>query len=445
MLTKEKLKNQSIVALFILGLFTVSCGEPCDDVICDPGFTCVEGDCIEDNASTSLPATISSDLSLSNDEIHVISGKVVVEAGATLTIDAGTIIKGEQGSGSSASALIVARGGKIIAEGTADNPIIFTSTLDNIALGETAGTNLDETDNQKWGGLIILGRAPISAADGDTESLIEGLPGDEEYGLYGGDDPADNSGILRYVSVRHGGAEIGEGNEINGITLGGVGTGTLIENVEVTANLDDGIEFFGGTVNVTNAIVTWQGDDAIDIDQNYAGTINNFYIGHGGDDTDEALEIDGPESTTYTDGAFTLLNGTCVAYDQLKTFPGDYKSKSIGLTRGICFKGYSTDLKVRCSFDPDADCLEKSDSHTNFVEGRLSFENNMFDGTANLITIYSDDDPGEEDCFNAVATDYNSAAISQMTTDGNTIGACSGGANTSVFDWTLAAQKGWIQ
>ncbi len=438
-------KSHLLFSILIILVVLVSCGEPCDDIVCDPGFSCIEGDCVEDETNTNLPATISLDMTLSNDQIHTISGKVVVEEGATLTIEAGTIIKGEQGSGSSASALIIARGGKIMANGTEDQPIIFTSALDNIALGESSGTNLDETDNQKWGGLIILGKAPISSMDGDTEALIEGLPGDEVFGLYGGDDPSDCSGSLSYVSVRHGGAEIGEGNEINGITFGGVGSGTVVDNIEVTANLDDGIEFFGGTVNASNLLVTWQGDDAIDIDQNYAGTIDNFYIGHGGDDTDEALEIDGPEGNTYTDGAFTLLNGTCVAYDQLKTSAGDYKSRSIGLTRGICFKGYANGPRVRASFDPENSCEEKADAYTNMVDGILSFENNMFEDVTNIIAIYADNDPGETECFNAVADAYSTTANNAMSAGGNTIGACSGGANTSGFGWTLSSQKGWIQ
>ena len=121
----------------------------------------------------------------------------------------------------------------------------------------------------------------------------------------------DDSGLLQYISIRHGGALIGEGNEINGLTLGGGGSATVIENVEVVGNLDDGIECFGGTVNITNAIVWAQGDDAYDLDQSYAGTIDNFiYI--AGIDSDHGLEIDGPESSVNADGKFKLINGTMI-------------------------------------------------------------------------------------------------------------------------------------
>lgn len=110
--------------------------------------------------------------------------------------------------------------------------------------------------------MIVLGYAPISA-DALT-AQIEGIPPSDPNGLYGGDQPFDNSGVIKYVSIRHGGTNIGEGNEINGLTLGGVGSNTIIENIEIVANQDDGIEWFGGTVNVTNVVLWNVGDDAVD-------------------------------------------------------------------------------------------------------------------------------------------------------------------------------------
>ena len=209
----------------------------------------------------------------SADSIYILNGRVVVGDGATLTIEAGTIIKGKEGDGANASCLIVGKGGMLNAQGTAESPIVMTSVLDNINVGQRNGSNLDETDKGLWGGLIVLGNAPISADA--TEALIEGLPANEPWAVYGGTDANDNSGTLSYVSVRHGGTLIGDGNEINGITFGGVGSGTTVNNIEVFATLDDGVEFFGGTVNATNVSVTAQGDDAYDIDQAYSGTIDN--------------------------------------------------------------------------------------------------------------------------------------------------------------------------
>ena len=152
----------------------------------------------DDNGGTNTGETgnkvvsgqLTGDIDWTADNIYELAGKVVVADGACLNIAPGTIIKGRTGTGSLASALIVARGGKIKAIGTADKPIIFTSVLDNIKIGEKTGTNLSELDREKWGGLIILGRAPISAELGDNISQIEGLPANEDYGLYGGTDPS---------------------------------------------------------------------------------------------------------------------------------------------------------------------------------------------------------------------------------------------------------------
>jgi hypothetical protein len=236
------------------------------------------------------------------DTAYEMAGKVVVEEGATLFIEAGTVIKSRDGQGSTSTALIVAQGGKIEAVGTADAPIIFTSIYDE--------GQLDESDMGLWGGVVILGRAPISAAA--VPSLIEGIPANLSYGEYGGVDSLDNSGVFKYVSIRHAGTLLGDGNELNGLTLGGVGSGTVIDQIEVVGNLDDGIEFFGGCVNASNLLVWAQGDDAFDIDQGYSGTITNF-LNIEGSESDHALEIDGGEGTWNAE--FEMLDGTLISTD----------------------------------------------------------------------------------------------------------------------------------
>jgi hypothetical protein len=168
-----------------------------------------------------ISGELSGVINFTNDTIWYLNGHVRVLAGSILNIQAGTIIKGRQGFGIDAAALFISRGAQIFANGTANNPIIFTSEIDNIELGQREGTSLSKTDNNLWGGLVILGSAPISAYDGDIESIIEGTPQILSYGKYGGSNPADNSGQLSFVSIRHGGTSIGEGNEINGLTLGG--------------------------------------------------------------------------------------------------------------------------------------------------------------------------------------------------------------------------------
>lgn len=425
--------------------------DACNEINCPDGQICDNGNCIDDpNSSTeeTISGTITSDATWQSSKIYLLQGRVVIPDGVTLTIEAGTIIKGLPGADESASALIIARGAKIIAEGTESAPIIFTSSDDNIELGQIAGANLTNLNNQLWGGIIILGRAPISAGNGDTEAQIEGIPPNEESGKYGGTDANDSSGILKYVSIRHGGISIGDGNEINGLTLGGVGSGTVIDHIEVAATLDDGIEFFGGTVDVSNAIVTWQGDDGIDIDQNYSGTVDNFLVVHGGSDTDEALEVDGPEGETYTAGQFNLVNGTLIAVDTEKTSGADFKSLAQGTVVGCSWRGYNKFVKIRASFNP-ADCSEKPDAYTNAATNQLTFVNNevvsTFATNADVAIVYSDDDPGEEVCFNAVANQYNANVQAAVIAGNNTISESANfGADLSVFDgWTLASANGW--
>ena len=247
-----------------------------------------------------------------SDTIYQLGGRIAVENGATLTIEAGTVIKGEAGTGANATALLIARGGKLIAEGTVSKPIIFTSIADEITpelieQGVFSSPNLDPTVNGLWGGVIVLGEAKISASNttGDVSSVqIEGIPTSDPNGLYGGINTNDNSGILSYVSIRHGGANIGSGNEINGLTLGGVGMLTAINNVEIVANQDDGIEFFGGTVNVSYAVIWNVGDDAIDTDQSWAGNLSEFVIITP---SNHMFELDGPEGS-YQAG-HTIQNG----------------------------------------------------------------------------------------------------------------------------------------
>ncbi len=235
-----------------------------------------------------------------NDNVYLLDGFVFLEDGGVLNIEAGTVIKGKETptTGDNASALIIARGAKIFAEGTACNPVIFTSEIDDT----NDPSDLTESDRGLWGGLLILGRARNT--DNTPETAIEGIPAGDPRGLYGAansqfiDD--DNSGVLRYVSIRHGGAEIGAGNEINGLTLGAVGSGTTLEYIEVLSNLDDGIEFFGGTVNLKYASVSFCGDDGFDWDQGYAGKGQFWFTLQGSDDGDNGAEMDGaiPDGNT---------------------------------------------------------------------------------------------------------------------------------------------------
>ncbi|MEJ2104065.1 MAG: T9SS type A sorting domain-containing protein [Ignavibacteriaceae bacterium] len=201
---------------------------------------------------------------------YILDGRVYVEDNAVLNIEAGTVIKGKEvpTAPEPVSALIICRGGKIFATGTQNEPIIFTAESDDLS----DPTDLLYSDRKLWGGVIMLGKASINHVGGVNQ--IEGIPSTEPRAQYGGGltpDDSDNSGVLSYVSIRHGGYEIGSGNEINGLTLGAVGSGTTIDHVEVFANEDDGFEFFGGTVNTKYLVSAYCADDGFDYDEGFRG------------------------------------------------------------------------------------------------------------------------------------------------------------------------------
>lgn len=275
-----------------------------------------DGTCVYetgDNDCITVAGEITTDQKWTSDNCYILSGRVSVTNGATLTIEPGTVIKAKYGAGSVSSALIVSREGMIMANGTASNPIVFTSVADDMESGDIVSPNMAPENNGLWGGIIILGKAPISASASEVQ--IEGIPTSDPNGLYGGSEPAHSSGEFSYVSIRHGGTNIGAGNEINGLTLGGVGTGTKIHHIEVVANQDDGIEWFGGTVNVSDVLIWNSGDDGLDTDQDWIGTCENFMVitPRGG----SAFELDGPEGSGSASGVHTFMDGTVYAGEDI--------------------------------------------------------------------------------------------------------------------------------
>ncbi|MBD3402080.1 hypothetical protein GF420_04230, partial [candidate division GN15 bacterium] len=260
-----------------------------------------DGGCggITDNGKptkTITDADITGDVFFSSDTVYNLDGFVFVESGETLTIEAGTIIKANPGQAELASALIVAQGGQIFANGTRECPIIFTSTSDDV--DDPNDIPAGDAGRKLWGGVILLGEATINTTAGVGN--IEGLP-PSALTEYGGTTDNDNSGVLRYVSIRHGGSVFGTADEINGLTMGGVGNGTTIEHVEVFQNFDDGYEWFGGTVRMRYAIAAFCGDDGFDIDEGWSGAVQFAFTIQDEEDAGNTGEHDGgttPENGT---------------------------------------------------------------------------------------------------------------------------------------------------
>lgn len=217
----------------------------------------------------------SSDVTLTNDTYWVLRGAVFIVEPARLTIQPGTRIVGETAT---RGTLIIDVGAQIIADGTAAAPIVMTSD-------QAVGTR----SRGDWGGLIINGRAPINLPGG------VGI-GEGSTGVYGGTNPADNSGILRYVRVEFAGIEFSPDNELNGIAFQGVGSGTIVDHIQIHFNKDDGIEMFGGTVQIKHAVLTNNGDDNIDWTWGWTGKLQFGVVQQRGDDTDNGIEADNHSS-----------------------------------------------------------------------------------------------------------------------------------------------------
>ncbi|MFO0594958.1 MAG: hypothetical protein U0228_06630 [Myxococcaceae bacterium] len=205
------------------------------------------------SATIDVTADITTDTTWTKDHVYILKQLTYV-TGATLTIQPGTTIAGD-----AASALIVSRGAKLVAAGTASEPIVFTSSLPAGQRGSVQGD---------WGGLVFLGRAVINTMGG--EGNAEGLV-DDPKNKYGGTDDAYDCGTLKYVRVEFAGRPLSANNELNGITLNGCGSGTTIDFVQVHRGVDDGIELFGGTVNMKHLVITGSDDDGLDWDKGWRG------------------------------------------------------------------------------------------------------------------------------------------------------------------------------
>ncbi|MBT4904358.1 MAG: hypothetical protein HON57_04165 [Flavobacteriaceae bacterium] len=353
-----------------------------------------------------------------NDRIWIMNGKVVVRAGGSLTIEAGTIIKAQNGQGVEATALVIAAGASIHAIGTEDSPIIFTDIEDSIDYGDgIISPNRKPTDTGKWGGIIILGNAVVGEDGGSDD--IEGIAEGYDWTSYGGNDDADSSGSFSYVSIRHSGTQLAGGDEIQGLTLGGIGSGTVLNNIEVVGSNDDGIEIFGGAAQISNIVILNQRDDAIDLDEGFRGILSNVLIVMRSN-SDNPFEIDGTEDSTGTiGGSFTINDATVYANtapESGKNFLGDWKSDATGFTNNVVFKNIDG-LAIK-GIDADTYTGEATSVRSN----ELNFNDFYFvSATATLSDIFT----------NTAVTDY--ADWAQVVSEQ----AANTGADETVFSWTL--------
>ena len=367
------------------------------------------------NAPTVVAANgdmIPSSFTMTCNNLYILNDKFYVPDGKDLYIEPGTVIKAPNIGGGNAAALIVSRGGQLWANGTESCPIIFTAQADPLD-GSYAVTN-----RGRWGGIILLGRAYNNIRTTDVGSvaavtgingvgLIEGLTNESRsyYGAPVGQEiNNDNSGVLRYVSIRHGGELLGANNEINGLTMGSVGTGTVIENIEVIGNLDDGIEFFGGTVNAKNLVVMHCDDDYIDWDQAYDGRIQFVYGLQGPDNRggalnqgDNGLELDRDDHPTNPangglSGAPQIWNATIFARTDgsnadpvnLNPAPGDEaieaKERATGSVNNSIFVNFRSGLNL-------IGAVGGGNTTDNWTNGTFSAKNNTFISCTNPLRI----------------------------------------------------------
>ncbi|MCB0371536.1 MAG: multidrug transporter [Muricauda sp.] len=334
----------------------------------------------EEETTVNLSGVYTSDLTLDPDIEYIVTGPVLIASGATFTVPAGMTIKAEP-VGVNAY-IAIQQGARIVADGTAINPIVFTSN----AAAPSAGN---------WGGLVLCGRAPInSTADGSTDTATT-----EVGGLsYGGNTADDDSGIVRYVRIEYAGGAIDGNAELNSLSVYAVGTGTVIDYVEAYEGSDDGFEFFGGTVNANHLVVVNAEDDSIDWTEGFVGSITDAYVQHGASH-DKAFECDGYNTDFSNEGGYfsapTVTNVTIVGINDGTSEAVRLRAGTQGTFNNMVFNDFDE------AFDLDGDA---GDNPTG--QGVLDDLLNVIDVTFNNVTTPLKNDTGftfdETDIFSGV-------------------------------------------
>ncbi|WP_131539935.1 T9SS C-terminal target domain-containing protein [Pedobacter nototheniae] len=320
-------------------------------------------------ATETLSGTISVNTTLDASKVYLLNNFVYVKEGVTLTIPAGTVIRGDKNT---KGTLVVTRGAKLIAEGTAAKPIVFTS---NQAVGSRAPGD--------WGGIIILGKSTNNIPGG--AGLIEGgltLP----EGNHGGTDPADNSGVLKYVRVEFPGIAYATNNEINGITFGSVGSGTVVDYVQVSYSGDDAFEWFGGTVNAKHLVSIANVDDVFDFDNGFSGKLQFLVAQRDPSLADQAGQSNGIESdnsekvfdssprTRPVISNMTLIGPGNIAVDAKHEYANLWRRGSKMILANSIFIGFKYGIDIRDKETGDAlidgSSLIKNNIYQSFTAGK---------------------------------------------------------------------------
>lgn len=417
--------------------------ELCAEVT-EAGFVSFNDDC----SQGTVTGTIDSDYTFIEEVQYVLSGVVTVGAGnveitsqteyetilangVTLTVEPGSDVKG-----TADGVLLITRGSKLIADGYANNPITFSSLDDNYdGMGE-------------WGGVVIQGFAPqygqggtgACFADGESWCNVLGEGGDfvQEYG---GSNAGDDSGIIRYVRIAEGGLIAGPNNEINGLTLQGVGHGTLIDYVQVQGNQDDGIEWFGGTVNVKHAVLTNNDDDDIDFDEGYQGNIQYALIIKNqtpdatpvGSNDPRGIELNSSDDDYTPETAGVIANVTIIGGDAAN-YAEEYGMRLRGSVTAAIHNSAVTGYDVTCARIDDSDT--DGDSSTPKLDTPITLNNFLCD-TAGVAFLKEQPVEGSTVIEEGISFDENLAIVNTSALlDAPTAIAAYDNGSAFIFDET---------
>jgi hypothetical protein len=368
-----------------------------------PGVDNADGVCAaltDESAWTELDTRIEADTTLSCARVYVLVGMTFVTNGATLTIEAGTTVLGNE-----ASALVITQDGYIVTNGTAEAPVVLTSVNAVSPNDRSAGD---------WGGLILLGSAPINVEGGTN--LMEGIDISnrdvpDNGSRYGGTDVASDCGRLNYTRVEFAGFELTLDNELNGVTLGGCGTDTQIDYLQVHEGLDDGIEIFGGAPNLKHIVLSNIEDDSLDWDQGFHGNIQFMLIVQKGSDADNGIEADndGDNHDAMPRSNPTLANVTMIGSEAgshgMVLRRGTYANIKNTLVTG--FPRFGLDIRG----DAGAAAI---------LSGEMSITNSLFfnNGNDGPTDDLAGSEEGEDDDDNAL----NEAVFFAEAAQGNQVG-----------------------